>query len=305
MRPSPLRQVDTPSQASTTDQPETANPNHGMAPPNQHMPPVGQSQQSPAPPAAAPPIEAVVEEVMAFRTHWLSRFATNSPAFKEHADMFLKVTNLHSEKFGGTSTEQQLEMTAAERQLYDELDQIFARHGPAAEMAILRNDANQPSLANLHFTRMPVSKHPRQSWPQCKRTIWREIQYAVHIECTRRAPGIIDRDWHKGQIYTVLRYRRNPRDASFEQTPSWVLHDGPVVIYTLQEDGTTNVRFGIGDLRSFNYLYFNPVFEQMYGSIDWQQVMNHLQTGFRFVEGAPMVDLVPGTSNLAKLFALP
>lgn len=116
--------------------PPYGQPNHAGMPPNQnqHTPPVGQPHQPPpgAPPAAAPPFGGIVEEIMAFRTHWLSRFTTDSPAFNEHTEMFRKVTNFHSEQYHGTSTEQKPEMTEAERRLYDDLEQIFARYRPAA-----------------------------------------------------------------------------------------------------------------------------------------------------------------------------
>ncbi|KAK6396440.1 hypothetical protein LTR65_009524 [Meristemomyces frigidus] len=142
-----------PGRPSQTPYPHHGHPPNGMAP-NQHTPQPGQQQQHPAP-ASAPPFGGIVEEIMAFRTHWLSRFTTDSPAFNEHTDMFRKVTNFHSEQYHGTSTEQRPEMTDAERQLYDDLEQIFARYRPAAEQPAGGESAAETAVQEVQIIAGP------------------------------------------------------------------------------------------------------------------------------------------------------
>ncbi|TKA72371.1 hypothetical protein B0A55_06546 [Friedmanniomyces simplex] len=123
--------------------PYPAYPQNG-GPPGMPQPPSGPyqghghpSQQGTSQPASqhrtpAPPptqFQGIVDEIMSFRSQYLSHYAPESEAFNQHSELFSKCTTAISDKFHGTKEEVALAgMGQDERMVLERLTAIFDKY---------------------------------------------------------------------------------------------------------------------------------------------------------------------------------
>jgi len=108
------------------NQPPGSYPAHGQPsqqgasqPPTQH--------RAPAPPPTQ--FQGIVDEIMSFRSQYLSHFAPESEAFNQHSELFSKCTTAISDKFHGTKEEVALAgMGQDERMVLEKLTAIFDKY---------------------------------------------------------------------------------------------------------------------------------------------------------------------------------
>jgi len=104
-----------------------------------HIPASGPSQYPQAPPPPPPPrqqasqpaphFQAIVDEIMQYRTRYLAGFAPDSEEFKQHDERFKKCTNYLSDFFHGATDRAEADVASDEERLvFEELKAIFNKY---------------------------------------------------------------------------------------------------------------------------------------------------------------------------------
>ncbi|KAK0986292.1 hypothetical protein LTR54_013463 [Friedmanniomyces endolithicus] len=108
------------------NQPPGSYPAHGH-PPQQGTSQTPTQHRAPAPPPTQ--FQGIVDEIMSFRSQYLSHFAPESEAFNQHSELFSKCTTAISDKFHGTKEEVALAgMGQDERMVLEKLTAIFDKY---------------------------------------------------------------------------------------------------------------------------------------------------------------------------------
>ncbi|KAK1814109.1 hypothetical protein LTR12_011467, partial [Friedmanniomyces endolithicus] len=107
-------------------QPPGSYPAHGH-PSQQGASQLPTQHRAPAPPPTQ--FQGIVDEIMSFRSQYLSHFAPESEAFNQHSELFSKCTTAISDKFHGTKEEVALAgMGQDERMVLEKLTAIFDKY---------------------------------------------------------------------------------------------------------------------------------------------------------------------------------
>ncbi|WPH00969.1 Hypothetical protein R9X50_00380300 [Acrodontium crateriforme] len=159
-------------QMNQMNQPPGSRPPNAGAP-GQHIqqggPPHGQvppTQPAQNPPAQHPPFQPFVEEIMIYRSQYLSRFTPGSEVFNAHEELFKKCTSYISELFHGTSAsvKDRLE-SEEEKSVFRHLEVLYERYRHLSQPAGKTQDKTTSGAKTPAPTTGPPPSQP-QGQPQ-------------------------------------------------------------------------------------------------------------------------------------------